>query len=388
MQSNTVTIKPVRHPNYKWRVYYPDGGVRKGKYFKTKTGRGGAEAWASAKRQELADYGNREVSITNEERRAVNAFREAVAKLPGEGVSASLAEATEHYLKHLILRHKSMTCEEVADKLLGRLAKEGKSKRHIDDMTSRLKRFNTEYGEWLACDVSTEVVDDFLHHLNLKPQTCINYRSKIHQMFAHAVKVGAALSNPVTDAINPKVVGGEPGILKPTQVAKLLSCADDETLPGLAVSFFAGVRRAEVERLDWSEIDMEQGHIEIKTEKAKTAKRRLIPISNNLKEWLLPFYQHEGPVCVSHSAWRLGCERARDAAKLKEWPSNAARHSFASYHLAMHQDAGKTAMALGHPDPRLLFDRYRALVTPKAAETYWAITPTKEGNITHINEAC
>ena len=67
--------------------------------------------------------------------------------------------------------------------------------------------------------------------------------------------------------------------------------------------------------------------------------------------------------------------------------SNAARHSFASYHLAMYQDSGKTAMALGHPDPRLLFDRYRALVTPKAAETYWDITPRKEDDISYINEA-
>lgn len=66
-----------------------------------------------------------------------------------------------------------------------------------------------------------------------------------------------------------RVKTDEPGILKPAQVAARLSHADDDTLPRLAISFFAGVRRAEIERLDWSEIDLKSGQIEIKASKAK-----------------------------------------------------------------------------------------------------------------------
>jgi hypothetical protein len=53
----------------------------------------------------------------------------------------------------------------------------------------------------------------------------------------------------------------------------------------------------------------------------------------------------------------------------------------------MNDDPGKLAMALGHPDPRLLFRHYRQLVTAKAAQTYWSIEPVgsaDEENITNI----
>jgi hypothetical protein len=53
----------------------------------------------------------------------------------------------------------------------------------------------------------------------------------------------------------------------------------------------------------------------------------------------------------------------------------------------LHEDPGKLAMSLGHPDPRLLFKHYRQLVTAKAAKTYWGITPAESKNITHINSA-
>ena len=58
------------------------------------------------------------------------------------------------------------------------------------------------------------------------------------------------------------------------------------------------------------------------------------------------------------------------------WPPNALRHSFASYHLAHHQDAAKTALQLGHTESRTLFAHYRELVKPADAKLYWRIFPT------------
>lgn len=55
--------------------------------------------------------------------------------------------------------------------------------------------------------------------------------------------------------------------------------------------------------------------------------------------------------------------------------SNAARHSFTSYHLAMFEDAPKTSMQLGHRIPDVLYDHYRGLATKRNAEKYWDIQP-------------
>ena len=280
-----------------------------------------------------------------------------------------------------------MTCQEVADKLLVRLKASHRGKRHQYETERRLLRFNSDYGDWLACDVSTEVVDDFLTGLDLAPRTKENYRLAVYRLFSHAVLIKAATSNPVADAMRLTIKPTETGVLSPSEVATLLSVADNDTLPGLAISFFAGVRRAEIERLDWSEIDFDEGHIEIKAGKSKTAQRRLIPITDNLKKWLLPYAQHEGGVIRTPAIWRKGIEKARDDAKIKEWPHNAGRHSYASYHLAHHKDAGSLATSLGHPNPTMLYKHYRALVSVKAAATYWSIkpVPVEADNVTNIN---
>jgi integrase len=69
-------------------------------------------------------------------------------------------------------------------------------------------------------------------------------------------------------------------------------------------------------------------------------------------------------------------EATRAAAGIKRWPSNALRHSFASYHLAHFKDAAALALELGHTDAGLVFQHYREIVKPKEAEKYWNLVPT------------
>jgi integrase len=40
---------------------------------------------------------------------------------------------------------------------------------------------------------------------------------------------------------------------------------------------------------------------------------------------------------------------------LTGWPHNCLRHSFASYHLAIREDAGATAYQMGHTNPGTLY---------------------------------
>jgi integrase len=62
----------------------------------------------------------------------------------------------------------------------------------------------------------------------------------------------------------------------------------------LAIGAFAGVREAEIKRLNWSEVDQKRGHIEIKSSKAKSARRRIIEMQPNLREWLRPYAELTG----------------------------------------------------------------------------------------------
>jgi integrase len=399
--SSQVSVKNLKgHPNYKYRVTYPDGNQRKSKYFKIKTGKKGADAWATEKREKLKLLGSKEEAISSAELRAVYYFREEVRKLPKDAQNYTLDDAIKSFVQSLQSRHKSITCEEVAANYVDTLRAEQKSERHIETTDGRMKKFNAEYGDWLACDVTTEVIDDFLTNLKSTPRkkkekkralgvkSKNNYRLTLSGMFSRAVKLKAASNNPVEDAIKFKEVSTEVSVLEPQEVAALLHAADDATRAGLAISFFAGLRRSEIEELDWSNIDLEEKLIKVTALNSKTSERRLVSISDNLKKWLTPLYRNRGGVTDTPAKWRRGCEKAREAAKIAVWPSNAGRHSFASYYLAAYEDAGKTAFQLGHKgDVTMLHNHYKAVVTQKKALAFWAIAPDNSDKITNIKSA-
>ena len=72
---------------------------------------------------------------------------------------------------------------------------------------------------------------------------------------------------------------GEIEIFTAAELDRILKAARPELVPFIAIGAFAGLRHAEIKRLDWQEIDLERGFIEVKGAKAKTRQRRLVPIS-------------------------------------------------------------------------------------------------------------
>jgi integrase len=144
----------------------------------------------------------------------------------------------------------------------------------------------------------------------------------------------------------------------------------------LAIGAFAGLRDAEIKRLDWSEVDLARGHIEVKAAKAKSARRRIVPIQPNLAAWLRPYTGRTGRVAPSSPRRKL--VRVRAMAGLAKWPGNGLRHSFASYRMAATHDAPRVSAELGHTSPQMLYSTYRELVLPGEAERYWKIEPAEE----------
>src|SRR5262249_45004019 len=144
--------------------------------------------------------------------------------------------------------------------------------------------------------------------------------------------------------------GSVPGILSPEQTARLLETASAETLPLFALGVFAGLRSAEIERLEWRHIKWDEGLIEVPALSSKTASRRLVTMQPNLIGWLEPYRGHQGPICPPNHYRRL-IEDRRNAG-ITDWPSNALRHSFASYHLAHFKNAPALSLELGHVRPQ------------------------------------
>ena len=378
-----VSLKKYVHPRYSWRVRWVEAGKDKQKPFKTKSA---AQEFTNAKLTELTELGSKHSEITDAERRAVHAFRDLMLNKPAHMEDVTLDDVVKAHGKSMERRFEPLTVEVVADRLLSMLKAEQKSESHITTLGYRLKPFIAEYGDRLAVNITTDIIDDYLTHADVGARTKKHYRVALFQMFKHAIKLKASDTNPVEDAMKPKPPPTKTGILKPNEVARLLSCSDDYVLPAIAIHFFAGLRRTEVERLDWSEVNLDERLIEVRSDKAKTAQRRLVPISDNLYEWLAPLSKHEGAVINSEYFYRKGMTQARSKAGINDYPQNAGRHSYASYHLAKHKSAGELAMNLGHHNATTLYQHYNAhdLVTPKRAEAYWNIIPASLDNVTNM----
>lgn len=86
------------------------------------------------------------------------------------------------------------------------------------------------------------------------------------------------------------------------QAKALLGAAEGVFLAGISIKLFAGLRTSELLQLDWNEVGDRQ--IIVLARHAKTRRRRVISISENLRKWIGPFRKElSGPV-IPHTARR------------------------------------------------------------------------------------
>jgi integrase len=373
MARQLVTVKPCIHPRYSWRVTYRQGEAYEQKYFRGKTE---AKDFANDKRVELTNEGRKHGEFSDDERRAVILAREMAENFAASGVEDfTLESAVRFYAKHIEACGKSVSVLAAYDEYQSAKQRAGKSARYMRDIETRLLRFAKKHGKRLVAELSHREIESYLHRLEVGSVTMMGHHRMIHGFLGWCVSRGYAPANCSNGFEKPKIVGAPPGILSPEQAAALLASAPVEIVSALAIGLFAGLRSAEIERLDWKEIDLTRGFIEVTAQNAKTSKRRLVAIPPNLKAFLTPHARICGPVRPSSQIYRDRLEIARMAAGLKKWPSNACRHSFASYHLARGQDAAATALQLGHTNTTVLFQHYRELARPEEGEAYFAIMP-------------
>jgi integrase len=362
-------------PNLRYVVNYREVGKRKRTYFETKDA---ADSFAAFKNKELEQNGIEHSEFPTAWRVMTH---NAMEQLKPFG--KTIADAVHHYVAHLKASAKSCSAEKLVKELLKAKEADGVGERHLNTLRSRLAYFAEEFDGKLVATITSREIDDWLRSLDVGPRTRNHYRANILLAFNFAIRNGYAVENPALGSAKAKVIGERPGILTVEQASALLVNSAPEILPYFAVGLFAGLRRAELERLDWSEIDFESNLIEVKAEKSKTAMRRFVTLQPNLREWLLPLRKLKGSIIPDY--FRHLFAEARYSAGLRKWPGNALRHSFASYHLAHFQNAASTALELGHHDSRVTFAHYRELVRPKEAARYWQIKPAGKGRkIVHM----
>jgi integrase len=253
----------------------------------------------------------------------------------------------------------------------------GMSKAYVDTAKALTDRFVRSFSMPIG-EITVQMIDKFLREMpGVGPTTRNTHRRTIVTMFSFAKRQGYLHPDRKTAAqlsATYKVPDTKVTIFTPEEMKSLLLTAHARILPVIAIGGFAGIRTAEIMRLDWEDIKWDRGHIEISGKKAKTAARRLAPMSENLKAWLAPWRESEGPIVTLTAVAGAMNDLGINAKIPGGWRQNALRHSFISYRVAMTSDVPRTALEAGN-SPTMIFRHYREIVDEEAAKTWFSITP-------------
>lgn len=247
----------------------------------------------------------------------------------------------------------------------------------ISDQNRTLNAFATAFGHMKINQLKKDDLEAFCYNPEgLAPKTYKHKIGNVSQFLRYCIRKEWIKSNLTNSIEKPESVQHNPGLLPVDEAFRLLVASFKLYMLGVvSIGLFAGVRNAELGRLQWPAVRRDERIIIIDASIAKTRARRVIEYDDTLASWLEFCPQTTGPV-MPHGYIDKHLRKVRCAAGLKDWPHNALRHSFASYHLAKFQNAARTAHILGHVEgAELLHTNYRGLVTPTEANKYWALRP-------------
>jgi integrase len=306
-----------------------------------------------------------------------------------------LSQAVEFYVKRHPAQIPPRAVVVVIEEMLKAKQGDGLSDGYIRHLRYDLEKFADAFHGNIGMLSGTDI-DTWLRGLDVGARTRNNLRNAVQTLFGYAKKRKyLPKDHDELDAVaRAKDGDGEIEIFTPQELAEILTHADERVIPFLTLGAFAGIRHAEIQRLDWQDIHFDAGIVEIPAKKAKTASRRTVPILDNLRAWLLPHRQPDGLVCVYRNMAseinRLvrDVNRARKKSKVKEtfaWKHNALRHSFISYRVAQTQNVAQVALEAGN-SPQMIFKHYRELVRPADAKTWFSIAPEKDSKVVQLQQ--
>jgi integrase len=326
--------------------------------------------------------------------RAIELLNEAGLDTPLELVAAhyveavkilgtdKIATAAQDFIRRNPTERPARSVREVADELIELKTNRKASARYVEDLKNRLAKLATKFSVNVD-SVTTADIQAWLDGMDAAPRTVRNFRNSAGALFKFAEARGyvARGENPVTATEKIKTKNSEAiEIYTPDELARLLAAAPDSFKPVLAIQSFAGLRSAEVMRLDWQNVKLGRGHIEITAANAKTASRRIVPILPNLAAWLKDAAKKKGKIfphsrAYFHELQREISKRTKTAALAAvPWKHNALRHSFISYRCASIQNVAQVALEAGN-SPAMIFGHYRELVTADDAKKWFSIKP-------------
>lgn len=287
---------------------------------------------------------------------------------------------------------------EIHAQLLRSLADQDLAPRWRQALKEDLKRFVDGFHDRDIREITAEEIQTWLRELGVGWRTRNNYLALVRQLFHSARSKGYLVKNAKTEPDEverlkrPRGAHQRIGVLSAGELGDILAAVGPAWLPSVVLGSFAGLRRAEVERLDWSDIRWDEKLIHIRQEVAKSTRRvvgdeRFVPMRPQLLAWLEGYQHHKGPVCI-RTRWEDELARLRkpviaddpDRPEDKrpawhgKWPKNAFRHTYGSCRTSETKNMPLVADEMGNSVAEIRRD-YRNPRTDREVAAWAALYP-------------
>jgi len=267
------------------------------------------------------------------------------------------------------------------------------SQRYHETLTLYCNRMNADFGLRPIASLGVLDVERFVKRPSWGSRARWNALAFVRTFLAWAERRDLIPGNPAEKlAAEYRRPDAPKEFLSPEEMTLLLELTREN--PGmrafLCLGGFAGLRTAEIQRLDWRDLDWENKEIHVRPEAIKKTRGgwreryvRMEPAFlrhcptlgvGMVIPWTVRVFGLRLRALKDRMATVLEGQGRPEAARWREgWPDNCLRHSFASYHLAIREDAGATAYQMGHTSSATLYREYARAVRRSDADRWWAL---------------
>src|SRR5258708_3266768 len=296
-----------------------------------------------------------------------------------EGHDVSLLDAVTGFLAVHKDRNSSIPFLDLFNQFLE--AKKDRNHEYLRELRITRDRWPELHAK-LVCDITQRDLEPLLYKLTPGARNPIlRYWRGV---FNYGIKKGYLSENPINGLDFERRKRQEVETLTAEQVKKMLEAAladDLQLLPFLVLGLFCGVRPdGELQKLEWSDLDLTDKVVTIRPEVSKTNRRRFIDLSDNAILWLEAYRRRGGQTSgkiVQYAESELRGRRQRNwkAAGIESWIQQGMRHTFCSNWLAKNKDVNKLVLQSGHDSVDTMWRNYHK-GTPEAEEKkFWATRP-------------
>lgn len=240
---------------------------------------------------------------------------------------------------------------------------------HLDKLVARFGGSSME-------ELHPYAIREWHTALKVSQRTRFGIFSSCRSLGRWAVRYQFASVNPF-EQVEPPDKGIAPkAILTVEQMKKLLEIPKVPYMQAwIVLGGLAGLRTEEIHRLNWDALDFDAKEIHVAPhviKQTKGVRERYVAMLPAFLRWI-PRGMSGKIIGRQRSTFHWHAVRLAKKLGYESWPHNCLRHSFASYHLAEWEDAGKTAHQLGHTSTQMVHSNYARAVKKADAARWWAM---------------